>query len=246
MKPVAWTCLLFFGTTWPGIAQKIKPDTAFLTTAVRFTESLYTKQLRGESLLHNGTEYREYVSTHDEHPYFLSDDWIEGSVIYQNERYEKIPLQLDISTDKLITEHTTSGKKIQLINDKLTAFTIGHHRFIKLEARLADTLNLAPGFYETLVEGPHVTLLARHLKSLQRRTAANEIRGEFEEVNRYFFLVSEKYQPVKSKKSALRLLADKRAQLKQYLKKTKLRFGSSRESTLIELAKLYNTIKKSE
>jgi hypothetical protein len=246
MKPVAWICLLFFSVALSASAQKIKPDTAFLAASVNFAVDQYAKQLKGESPLHNGIEYGEYTSLQEEHPFFLNNDWMEGSIIYQNDYYNKVPLQFDISADKVITEHATSGAKIQLINSKITAFTINNHRFIKLQAKSGDTLKLTPGFYEMLTEGPHLTLLTKRLKTLQRKVEANETRAEFEEVNRYYYSKNGRYYPVKSKKSALQPLTDRRSQVKQYLKKNKIRFGVTRENALIEIAKFYNTIKNQE
>lgn len=246
MKSVAWTYLLFLSAALSASAQKTKPDTAFLTASVNFAVDQYAKQLKGESPLHNGTEYGEYTSIHEEHPFFLNNDWMEGSIVYQNDYYDKIPLQFDISSDKVITEHTTSGAKIQLINNKITTFTINNHRFVKLKAKPGDTLKLTPGFFEVLTEGPHLTLLAKRLKTLQKKIEANETTAEFEEINRYYYLKNGRYYPVKSKKSALQLLADKRSQVKQHLKKNKIRFGGTRENALIEIAKFYNTIKNQE
>jgi hypothetical protein len=168
---------------------------------------------------------------------------MEGSIVYQNDYYDKIPLQFDISADKVITEHATSGAKIQLINNKITAFTIENHRFIKLEAKQADTLKLTPGFYEVLTEGPHLTLLAKRLKTLQKKIEANETGAEFAEINRFYYLKNGQYYPVKSKKSALQLLADKRSLVKQHLKKNKTRiwkrkgkhFDRNRESSITQL-----------
>jgi hypothetical protein len=246
MKIATLICLLFLASTHPGGAQPAKRDTAFVTTAVNYTVNLYTQKLKGESPLHNGTQYSEYVSLNEEHPYFLNDDWIEGSIVYQNDRYDNVSIQFDISADKVITEHATSGHKIELINKKITEFTIGNHRFIKLEEKPGDTLRLTPGFYELLTEGPHVTLLARRIKSLQKKVVANEATAKFEEINRYYYLKDGVYYNVKGKKSALHVLADKKSLLKQQLKQNKTRFGGTRETALIETAKLYNTLKDQE
>jgi hypothetical protein len=244
MKIVACICLLLIPFT--GTAQPAKADTSFLTTSVDYAMRLYARNLKGESPLHNGAQYGEYISLNDEHPYFLGDDWMEGSVVYQDDRFDNIPIQFDISANKVITEHATSGHKIELINEKIAAFTIGDHHFIKIEEKPGDTLQVTPGFYELLAEGPHLTLLARRIKTLQKRVKGNEAIVEFEEINRYYYLKQNVYYNVKGKKSVLQALTDKKSVLKQQLKKNKIRFGNTREKGLIEAAKLYNTLKDQE
>jgi hypothetical protein len=238
--------LLLFATTISGHAQSAKSDTAFLRSSMNYAVNLYNQKLKGESPLHNGSQYSEYISLDEEHPFFLSDDWLEGSVIYQGDHYTNIPLQFDISADKVIAEHSTSGRKVQLINKKITEFTIGSHRFIQLENKPGDSLKIPPGFYELLMESPHLTLVAKRIKTLQKKVVANEATAEFEEVNRFYYLKDRVYYPVKGKKSALHVLADKKSSLKQQLKKNKIRFGSTREKGLLETAKLYTMIKNQE
>jgi hypothetical protein len=246
MKIITRICLLLFAAVFTVRAQPVKNDTTFLTASAKYAVHLYAQTLKGESLLHNGTQYREYNSLNEEHPYFLSDDWMEGSIVYQNDRYDNISIQFDISADKVITEHSTSGQKIELIDKKITQFTISDHHFIKLEEKPGDTLRLTPGFYELLMEGAYISLLAKRVKTLQKRVSGNEATAEFEQVNRYYYLKEGAYYPVKGKKTALQVLAEKKTLLKKQLKKNKIRFGDAREKALIETAKLYTMLKDQE
>src|SRR5688572_9403288 len=109
--------LLFFLFTLSftsGQAQLVR-DTAFLASSENAVKKFYLESLSSQSSLYTGSDYLEYVSQNDEHPFYLEDDWHMGSVSYNGFQYQNIPLQFDIQSQKLITEHLTSKKKIQLI-----------------------------------------------------------------------------------------------------------------------------------
>jgi hypothetical protein len=247
MKPVACLSLLLLATTQLCDGQSVTPDTAFVTASVKDALNRYMHQVKGEIPLYNGTAYTEYNSLVEEHPYFLSDDWINGTIYYDNDKYEEIPLQFDIRTaEKVITEHGTSGQKIQLISERISSFTLGTHRFIRLEKKETDRFKGAPGFYQVLVEGEHVTLLAKHTKTLQKRFSSYLVVAEFETITKYYFLKEGRYFPVKRKGSVWDVLHDKKNELRQEMKKNRSKFTASREQRLIESARFYNLIKNQE
>ena len=83
-----------------------------------YKQSLFEKDIKEQSRLYNGTEYRDYLSQDDEHPYYGVDDWSFGDVVYDDELYHHVPVFYDLSRDRLITEHAMSGSKIELISKK--------------------------------------------------------------------------------------------------------------------------------
>jgi hypothetical protein len=247
MKHALCLSLLLFISIQASVSQSVTADTSFVSASINNAVNQYAEKFEGEIPLYNGTAYSDYNALVDEHPYFLSNDWIEGAIRYDNDTYEKIALQFDIrSPEKVVIEHATSGQKVQLINERISFFTLGSHRFIRLEKHETDQFKGAAGFYEVLVPGQPVTLFAKHVKTLQKRFSSYLVVAEFETITKYYFRKDGRYYPVKGKKSVMKVLSDEKNELRRQMKKNRTRFSGSREHTLIESAKLYNQIKIKE
>jgi hypothetical protein len=197
----------------------------------------YNKSTRGESLLYVGSDYAEYESISGEHPYFKEDDWMTGAINYNGTRYNNVPLQYDLSSQKLITEHITSGKKIQLVAEHVSWFSVDGHYFEYINR--VNTKDVTSGFYEVLANGS-VKLLARRGKALQESTVTGKLEARFEESVNYFILKDDVFYPVRGKKSILNALKDKRSMLVAEVKRNRVKFGKDKQQALIKTVELYN------
>jgi len=222
-------------------AQIAKPDTVFLGAATQYQQSFYTAAIGGQSRLYNGTEHRDYLSRDEETPYFGLDDWQYGYIIYDDERYDSVAMFYDLSTDQVITEHKLSGAKIELIAKKISAFELNGHSFERLQKDSAGVIG--EGFYQRLYGGP-TRVYVRRNRTLTSRASGNELVYSFEERNRIYLRKDNLYYPVKSKRSVLQVLDDKRPELKAVLKREKLKFRLDRELAIVRMAATYDTSKK--
>ena len=224
-------------------AQNARPDTSFITHAIENTKQLYTASTHFESSINNGGDYVEYNQRDEEHPYFMNDDWVMGSVLYDNDLYKDVPLMYDLSQQKLIFEHYSSANKISLVNKKINRFNIFGHTFIALEKSDKLHPSMPGGFYDLLYDG-QIKVLVRRQKQLQERIVSEDLEAEFEESNRYYIFKDKNYFPVKKKGSVLIVLADQKSNLKQFIRKSKIRFGVNREDALKRVAQFYDSLKK--
>lgn len=218
--------------------QQTDADTLFLSTARQYQRSLYDASIRGQSRLFNGTEHRDYLSQNDESPYFGIDDWQWGYIYYDDERYDSVALFYDLSRDQIITEHMLTGAKIELIAKKISAFTMNGHYFERLYPDSAGVIS--EGFYERLYNGD-TKVYVRRTRHLVSRASGNELLYSFEERNRIYLLKDRHYYPVKTKKSVLSVLDDKRAEIRDMLKKEKIRLKYGREHGIVRMAETFDS-----
>lgn len=222
--------------------QAVQKDTAFLKTAIHNSIALYPKTMPmgGQVNLYNGSEYLEPRRTHEQHPYFHSEDWLNGSVLYDGDWYENIPLQYDIAGDIVIAELSTNGNPLALVGTKVTEFWIKDHVFRKL---IKDTLNGLPktSYYDVLYGG-NIMVVAHRLKQAQERIDALQVVVDFEERNRYYIFYGGRYIPVRSKRSVLGVLKKRQSELKKFIRSSGLSFTKNREATLARVAEFYDTI----
>jgi hypothetical protein len=214
------------------------PDTSFLTSAKSHQLALYNRYIHGQSRLYNGSEYRDFLSKNDEHPYFGVDDWVFGDILYDEELYQNTPLFYDIYRDKVISEHLLNGSKLELISEKVARFSLSGHTFVRLQAD--DAKIISSGFYDLLYDGD-IKVYCRREKLLQRKIESQDILESFDERNRIFIFKDGVYNPVRKKGSVLDVLDDRRQELKSYLNDNKITYKADREKAIVQLARHYDS-----
>ncbi len=233
------TIVLTLLTSFSASAQRTSADTAFLARSIAQVSKNYLRAVKGESSLYTGSDYAEYAAVGDEDPFYLSNDWLMGDIHYNGFLYRDVPLQYDISTQRILTEHLTSAKKIQLVDEKVSFFDIQGHHFVRVDQTKVKSFGEDPGFYDLLVDGK-TKLYARRQKNIQRNVVAGKLEATFEEVTKFYIEHNNKFYPVKSKGSALSVLPDKKSELQKALKHDGVKFSKNRESALTQTVKIYN------
>lgn len=222
-------------------AQGAKQDTVFLSSSIKSTKALYVAWLGAQSHLYNGGSPKTYNDDIvDLLPYYLPD-WEDGSVYYDRELYEGVPLMYDLITDKVIVSQVRSYSEIELISSKVDWFTIGEASFFHLGP--AVDLHLEDGFYQRLYDG-NTKLFVRRKKIIEDNIENNALVHEISAVDRYFICKEGKYTPVKKLSSVLDVLPDKAKELKSYSKKNRLDFRKKAESSLTLLVRHYDQAKQ--
>jgi len=215
-------------------------DTTFLVKATQNAESIYTRTIGVESHLYNGVLYKEYNphANDDGFPYFLKDDWTEGNLLYDGEVYQNVPMLYDVINDKLIIDHDFGGVKLSMISEKVGYFILGGHTFVRLETDSART-NIRSGFYELLYDGT-LKAYAKWQKIKNETIAEREIKTTFLNNNRFYIFKNDKYYQVKSKSSVLQVLADRKAEVRKYIRKNGIHFHKDRGKAIAEVVSFYD------
>jgi hypothetical protein len=217
-------------------------DTTFIRAATDKTIDLYKEALRAQSRLNNGPKYRAPEHSLEQHPYFLSEDWIAGSVFYDGEFFRDVPLMYDLNLGVLVTEHYPSGNAIELVDQKLRHFTVEGHYFEKIDVESVANSLPRTDFYDILYGG-ETKVVAHRQKFLRKEIESRVIEISYDEKYRYYIFRNGIFFPVKSKGSALKLMSDKKQSLKKFLKQNRTAFAKQRELMLKSLAEYYDTLK---
>jgi hypothetical protein len=140
----------------------------------------------------------------------------------------------------VITEHVLTGAKIELVAKKISAFEMNGHFFERLYRD--STGVISEGFYERLYAGP-TRVYVKRTKTLTSKASGNELIYSFDERNRVYLLKAGRYFPVRSKRSVLQLLSEKKPELRAMLKREKLKFKLDRERAIVRMADTYDSPK---
>lgn len=218
-------------------------DTTFYKDAIKNSLAVYEKFAFEKADLYSGYQYvRPEQTSDDEHPYFESDDWVPGTVEYDGQVFENVPLLYDIRNDKVVTEHYLNASEIEFIPEKLDGFTMAGHRFKKIKNETVGNSLPRSDYYEILYDGATRAIAMRKKNSL-RTTSSSQVVVLFEKRTRYFMFKNGRFFPVKSKASVLKLLSDEKKALKQFLSSQKIRFKNNVETSIAKMAEHYDTLK---
>jgi hypothetical protein len=218
-------------------SQQAQPDTTFLSRANKKSIARYSQSIQHQSRLFNGSDYVVYLPKEEEHPYFKIDDWVTGSIVYWDERYDNVSLLYDLSIDQVIAEHE-GGNPIKLIGEKVQRFSISDHTFVRLKK---DSDNkISDGFYDELYGG-NIKVYAKYQKRQQETIVGQEIIPRFDESNRYYIFKDGSYHIVKNKSSVLEVFVDRKQAVKEFIRKNRIRFKNNREEAIERIAEFYDT-----
>jgi hypothetical protein len=216
-------------------AQTGVRDTAFIAKSITFAQQLHTQQTKLQSPLYNGSQHAVYNPIEEEHPYFKSYDWLDGSVTYSGERFDSVSLMYNINTDALIAEHF-SGAYVELIATKVSSFTINGHAFRRYKNSDDTKRSISEGFYEILYDGK-TKIVKRYIKNFTQTIKSSEIINEFPEKSRYFVIKDGAFYSIRSRRGLIKILSDKKQELRGVGKK-----ASSTDEAFIKIATHYDTV----
>jgi hypothetical protein len=215
------------------------PDSVVLQKGKTGLRQRHERTLEGTHHLYNGAEYIEYMPLDDEHPFYLSDDWVVGELKYDGDVFTNVPMQLDIAKGKLIVSNYSNGNKLQLVNNLVESFSFEGHDFINLNST-RDSLTMRSGFYEKLYGGK-TQVLARRIKKFNERINSLELIRKFEESSAFYLENNGKFFRASGKRDVLEVLAAKKKELKVFIRQNKL-FSQNRESSIVQSARYFDSL----
>jgi hypothetical protein len=228
----------------PAKAQTAQEDSIFYQTAITNTLSIYKKQLGDQSPIYNGSRYSPTGFIFQSgSPYFISDTFNEGSVVYDDILFDSVYLLYEDMRELLVSRNT--NYLLQLVNQRVSSFIISGHSFVRLTSDSFKTDVPKAGYYEILYPG-RSQLLKKTLKNIIEEPSVyeNTVIRQIEETENYYIRMGGSYQRVKSKSELLALMHDHQKEIQKYIKKVKLNFRNNREDLLIRTAEYYDQIAK--
>ncbi len=245
MKCVLFAVYLMTGFFSPvtASAQAAGEDSSLYQAALSHTLAVYFNQVGDQSQLYNGRLYNDFTfSFTSGSPYFLSNNFNDGTVAYDNIQYNGVPLLYDDLRQQLITRD--QGYWLQLVSERIRAFTLLDHHFIRMDP---DSLSKSPvrtGFYEQLYSG-NSEVLKRKIKNIKEELSTAEgVLWSIVETSDYFIKTRDGYHKVKSKNEFLAVLKSHRKEIHQFIKRNKLKYRKDKENTLVRVAAYYDQITK--
>jgi len=236
--------LIVFIISNSAIAQSGQDDSIFYQTAVSNTITIYKMQLGDQSPFYNGSHYSPtgFVFRTGS-PYFLSDSFSRGTVVYDDLPFDELNLLYEDLRELLVSKN--DNYLLQLVNQRISSFTISGHSFIRLTADSLHARIPKTGFYEILYPG-RSQVLKKTYKTIVEEPSVyeNTVIRHIEESQNYYIKIGNSYKRVKSNGELLELMHDHQKEIQKFIKKSKLNFRKNRENVLVQVAGYYDQIAK--
>lgn len=191
------------------------------------------------ALLYSGTEFKNTDPNIHSDPYWINEI-LKGDLLYSDVMYHNIPLIYNILNGEVISQKYNNGVFMVLISEKIKAFSIAGHTFIRLTGNQANNASIDEGFYDLLYNG-NEQVFARYRKHLNE---SNNLDKRFVQTTSYFIQKEGKYFAVKRKKELLSVFKDKKSDIRKYMRKNKLDYNIEPVEALTKVAAFYDQLKK--
>ena len=185
--------------------------------------------------LYSGIEYVPvYRVVNDKHQYFFSQDFINGTISFDDQLYPNVNLKYDIYQDILLLEIQQGLGKgiIQTIKSRLDFFLINERKFVNLSFSNDDVkLN---GFYEVLDTFNTFVLYKKHILRSAKISNNGIFNYEFRKgKDEYYLKFKNQYYEIKSVRDLIEIFPQFRKQINKYYDRNQ--FRKDKDSSLILL-----------
>ena len=198
------------------------PETAGVLRQAHVTSPVNYPQL------YNGPEYVDYARRYHAstgHQFFLQADKQPGSVHYNGHLFSGLRLAYDVVLDQIVLTHLANPLTLRLINEQVRGFSLENHQFVRLVADSCAGGVINTGYFEMLLQAGNLQLLAKHSKTMLAQPYHGFLDVVFIASDKLFLQKQNVYYAISSKAALIRLLADRKPELQQYIDAQQLRFN---------------------
>ena len=171
-------------------------------------------------LLYNGRIWKNLFYMIREDQFLFSNQFLPGSVFIKGKSFNNIKLKYDIFKDEILIPYSPDGI-LQLTKELVDSFTIEFQNSKYRFARIQDsTFNDLKGFAQVLYKGK-TALFVKFTKKIDKPAIEGEY-DKFYQITRIYFEKDNMIYPLTGKADLLKGLAEKKDQVRNFLKENKL------------------------
>ena len=203
---------------------------------------VYNPFIEKQSRLYNGIEHQGYSFKIKGHAYFLQKELSIGTILYDELEFANVPMTYDLLKDQVIVQHSNSFSKVGLVSQKVKEFTLLNHHYIRITVDSTSNTPLTTGFYDEVYKG-NLNVLIKRTKWIEE-TVKDELEREFISLDLFFIQKGSVYYPVRNYKGLITVLKDRWKEVKQYLRKNKIKYRKGAENAIVKAVVYYDLLNK--
>lgn len=211
------------------------------------TDTLLTQHISGNDVLLNGRIWGNRHSKVTGDPYFNSDSYLKGSVVFKGQNFGNLDLKYDIYSDELVyrpESHPVIFLNKEMVDSfEVSAYDIntGFRDYRFFNAGTAPRSGPA-GYINLLYSGP-TSLLVKYAKKIQP-LADQGIYDLFHQELKIFLRKDTTIIPVASRKQFMSLMGDKKEEIREYRKRHRWRIRLKEPDSLVPVLEFYDSLSR--
>jgi len=197
---------------------------------------------KGNQILYNGRLWRNLYFRIKEDQFLYSNEFLPGSVTVEGNSFKNIKIKYDIYNDEIIIP-TNHGSILQLNKEMVDSFNIifqyKPYHFTKIPV---DSLKGLKGYVNVLYKGGN-SLYVKYKKEIELLAVESKY-DLFYQTYRIYFVKNGIAHILNSKADLLKILDKDKVQVKDFIKKNRLRISKKRPESFIPVIAYYDSISK--
>jgi len=234
MENPAQYCLILFLSLV--LCHDIKPE------LIPADKTVYQQNNADNLVLLNGRIWRNQFSRVTGDQFFLGNIFFKGSVTFKGRKFDNLDLKYDIHNDELILS-IESYPVIMMNKEMVDSFSlfIGNRIFSVINAG-TDTSNVLRGYVNVLYNGPS-TLYVKYAKMIQPLGDDGRY-DQFYQKHQTYLKKGTEIVPLEGKRKLMNLLEDKKNEIRDYLKRSRIKIIKQDPYTFIPVLEYYDRLMK--
>jgi hypothetical protein len=201
-------------------------------------KSIQSDTLLDNQTLYNGKIWRNLYYLVMEDQFLFSKEYLPGILTINGKTFNNVLIKYDIFKDEILTP-IDSGRILQLNKELIDSFSISYlnrkYHFIKLKE---DSLKTNKSYFNVLYNGK-TTLLLKFEKKIDKLSVEGKY-DKFYQITRIFIVTGEKLYQVSGKGDLFRIFPEDKIQLKDFMKKSKLRISDKEPESFIPAIRFHD------
>jgi hypothetical protein len=213
----------------------------FIQAATTYSNIIQLKPSDKQILL-NGRIWRNQYSRVTGDQFFLANIFFKGSVTFNGRKFDDLDLKYDIHNDELIL--SIESYPVIIMNKEMVdsfSLILGNRIYHIINAG-TDTSNVLRGYVNVLYDGPS-SLYVKYIKRIQPLAVDGKFDLFYEEHLIYLRKGTE-IVPVEGKRKLMNLLEDKKKEIREYMKSSRIKLMHKDPYTFIPVLEYYDSIMK--
>jgi hypothetical protein len=199
---------------------------------------LIQDSLKENQTLYNGKIWRNLYYNVMDHQFFLSKEFLTGSLSIKGKTFDNIQLKYDLYKDEILTS-IDSGRILQLNKEMIDSFTLSfqniNYRFISMQE---DSLKRDRSFFNVLYNGES-SLLLKFSKKIDKLADEGKY-DKFYQIQKIYFVKGKAFYQITGKNDLFKILPEDKTRIKDFMKKNKLRISGKDPESFIPLIRYYD------
>jgi hypothetical protein len=196
--------------------------------------------IKERQILYNGTIWTNRYHRIKGDQFLFSGYFIPSTVSKNGKTFKNVRIKYDIYSDEIITP-VNSEDILQLNKEMVDSFTLSfENKIYKFTNILNDTLKGFKGYVNVLYKGKS----ALYLKYKKTITLEDNYQsdGAFNQTSQIYFKRGNNIYPIKSTADLLIILSAQKDQIKNFIKKNKLRVSKKIPESFVPVIRYYDSI----